>query len=953
MSSSGDGSGYDRDHDCDRDHDHDYDHDDDDDCLPPVTPSSTTATLIVVTSVTNDDIGVKTASDFTDIVTGTKVLPTSTFAGSASGVSLTISSGTYSVAQAPSAGYNVTYSSGCSGTIAAGDTKTCTVSDNDKPLPAPLCSVNGLYGTYNNLPSNHPDVEGTITGVVSGTTPFQYDWYAAKYFSFATTTPVASMNQSSNFFPVNDGLSGDPFYTAIHWTGFVTFPASGTYQIALGSDDDSWAYLNGNLVGSVPGIHSFTQKNFSVTRSTAGTSTIDLYFAERHKVQSGFVFQMPGVTFSPCAPATPTSTPTSTIPSADLAIAKTADVTSTVEGGSVNYTLTVTALGPATSTGVVATDVLPLGLTFVNATASKGTYASSTGQWSIGDLSMSSTATLAVAATAKTGTASTTIVNTATVGENASTTDPNAANNTSAVSIVVVPNVCTTDCGTPTSTPTSTIPSADLFIAKTADVTSTVEGGTVNYTLMVTALGPATSTGVVATDTLPAGLAFVNATSSQGTYASSTGIWMIGNMPASSTAMLAIAVTVQAGTASTTIVNTASVGESASSTDPNPGNNNAMVSVVVTPNVCTSNCGGTATTTADLAITKTVDNANPNGGDTITYIVTVTDLGPGTSTNVTAHDLLPIGLSLNSATTSQGTYAGTGDWDIGTLNPGVAATLVISATVNGQLAGQTITNTATASELSSLPDDPANNSASVGILVQTPTPPPCTSNCGGGGGGGGGGGSSIGVGGGGSAYILTIDNGASSTATTSATLSIFATQAYTMEISNDPSFASSTWIPYATVMPWTLTPGAGTKTVYGRFRAVSGSDVGVAQDSIELLGGQVLGAGTSCGIYLNDYIRLGWNNNPSEVKKLQTFLNGNLGTNLPITGVYGQQDFNVVQQFQTKYHSQVLAPWVPLGLLNDMTPTGFVYQTTKWWINSLYCQALNLPMPSLQVYQGE
>ena len=114
----------------------------------------------------------------------------------------------------------------------------------------------------------------------------------------------------------------------------------------------------------------------------------------------------------------------------------------------------------------------------------------------------------------------------------------------------------------------------------------------------------------------------------------------------------------------------------------------------------------------------------------------------------------------------------------------------------------------------------------------------------------------------------------------------------------------------------------------------------------------MLGTSTSCGLYLNDYIHLGWANNPSEVVKLQTFLNENLGANLPVTGVYGQADFNAVTQFQTKYSSQVLAPWVPLGLPSNMTPTGFVYQTTRWWINRLHCASLDLPMPSLQVYHS-
>jgi len=368
---------------------------------------------------------------------------------------------------------------------------------------------------------------------------------------------------------------------------------------------------------------------------------------------------------------------------------------------------------------------------------------------------------------------------------------------------------------TPTSTPTSTVLSADLSVQKTVDATSTLEGSTVHYTVTLSALGPETSTGVMATDILPIGLTFVNATSSQGDYVSSTGVWTVGDMPVSSTAILMMAAKVDAGTAGQTIVNTAVASESSSSIDQNLSNNSSTIPVVVfatttQPTGCTTDCGG--------------------GGN------------------------LEVVLS-----------------------------------------------------------------------------------------GGGGGGSA--------SYILTIDNGVASTLTTSATLTIYATGAHTMEISNNPSFANSTWIPYTTTMPWTLEPGAGTKTVYGRFRSVSGSDIGVAQDSIQLVAGQVLGISTSCGAYLTDYIRLGWANNPNEVKKLQIFLNGNLGTTLAITGNYNQQDFDAVQRFQVKYHSQVLAPWVALGLPTEMTPTGFVYQTTKWWINELQCESLNMPVPFLSVYQ--
>ena len=268
--------------------------------------------------------------------------------------------------------------------------------------------------------------------------------------------------------------------------------------------------------------------------------------------------------------------------------------------------------------------------------------------------------------------------------------------------------------------------------------------------------------------------------------------------------------------------------------------------------------------------------------------------------------------------------------------------------MNAGTAGQTITNTAVGNESAAVADpNAANNTASVPITVAV-NPSVCTTNCGGGGGGGGGG---TPTGGGGSAYEIAVDGGAPTTATTSATLSLYGTDAYTMELSNSNNFSSSTWIPYATSLPWVLTPGDGTKTVYVNYRNVGGSAIGSANDSIQLVTGQVLGASTSttasCGLYLHEYIRLGAQNNPSEVTKLQTFLNQNLGINLPVTGFYGPATYQAVKQFQVKYHASVLAPWVSYGLPSEMDSTGYVYKTTKRWINNLVCPPLNIPLPVL------
>ena len=84
--------------------------------------------------------------------------------------------------------------------------------------------------------------------------------------------------------------------------------------------------------------------------------------------------------------------------------------------------------------------------------------------------------------------------------------------------------------------------------------------------------------------------------------------------------------------------------------------------------------------------------------------------------------------------------------------------------------------------------------------------------------------------------------------------------------------------------------------------------------------------------YLLEYIRIGANNNPIEVMKLETFLNVFEGENLVVNGIYEQVDFDAVSRFQKKYFDKVLSPW------SHNSSTGYVYITTKKRINELYCE---------------
>lgn len=127
---------------------------------------------------------------------------------------------------------------------------------------------------------------------------------------------------------------------------------------------------------------------------------------------------------------------------------------------------------------------------------------------------------------------------------------------------------------------------------------------------------------------------------------------------------------------------------------------------------------------SDLSITKTAP-AQAEVGETLTYTLTVTNNGPQNSQvyegrGVKLTDLLPEGVSLLSATPSQGTCDDTIACDLGAIKYLRSATVEVQVKV--EQAG-TITNTAAVSP--ERPGDPnlGNNTASAETFVTAPQPP--------------------------------------------------------------------------------------------------------------------------------------------------------------------------------------------------------------------------------------
>ncbi len=235
-------------------------------------------------------------------------------------------------------------------------------------------------------------------------------------------------------------------------------------------------------------------------------------------------------------------------------------------------------------------------------------------------------------------------------------------------------------------------PIADLSLAKTDSPDPVLAGGNVTYTLAAKNHGPASATGVTITDTLPASVTFVSA-STGCTNSGGTVTCAVGSLASGTTATRTIMVkTTQAETLS----NSATVrGDQFDSTT---ANNTATATTTVNP-------------AADLAVAVN-DSPDPAAlGQPLRYTIVVTNNGPSTATGVTLSDTLSKNAGFSSASTTQGTCSSkpvkqTVTCSIGDLASGAAATVTIDVkpTAKG-----TATNTATVTATSPTDPNTTNN----------------------------------------------------------------------------------------------------------------------------------------------------------------------------------------------------------------------------------------------------
>jgi uncharacterized repeat protein (TIGR01451 family) len=360
---------------------------------------------------------------------------------------------------------------------------------------------------------------------------------------------------------------------------------------------------------------------------------------------------------------------------ADVQLTLGVDHPNPAPGDTLTYTLLVQNGGPDGATGVDVTDRLPAGLEFVSATPNQGDYDPISGIWTVGGVSVGALETMTLRARVA-AFGGTSVADTATVSD-ADQSDPSIGNNTAIATV--------------------TVQSADLAVDVAYDLATPNVGDTLTCTVHVSNAGPNTAAGVAATNRLPAGLAFVSASATQGGWASSTGVWSVGTLAPSALATFSLRARVTGAAAGLTIADTAAV--AASTSDPVAANNMAIATASVPA--------------SDLALDVTVDRATPTVADTVTWTAHVTNNGPSVATGVVVSDRAPAGLGFVSATLGQGSWSNaTGLWNVGTLAIGASTTLVIRTLVPVAAAGNAYADTATMTAAAQADPVPANNSAS-------------------------------------------------------------------------------------------------------------------------------------------------------------------------------------------------------------------------------------------------
>ncbi|NRB53755.1 MAG: DUF11 domain-containing protein, partial [Saprospiraceae bacterium] len=228
------------------------------------------------------------------------------------------------------------------------------------------------------------------------------------------------------------------------------------------------------------------------------------------------------------------------IPVIDLELDKSINNATPDVGSNVIFTISVINQGPSDGTGIVVTDKLPSGYSFV--TSSTGSdYNASTGDWDLGDLAVGETKTLEIVATVLASGNYQNLAEVTDANEEDIDSTPDNGVDTDNDGDVEDDDGDEDDGDGVEVDPN---PIADLALDKSVNVEFADGGDIIEFTVALTNQGPSTGTGIVVGDQLESGFTFQSATATQGSYDETTGEWTVGTLVTGQTEFLYITVQV-------------------------------------------------------------------------------------------------------------------------------------------------------------------------------------------------------------------------------------------------------------------------------------------------------------------------------------------------------------------------------------------------------------------------
>lgn len=366
---------------------------------------------------------------------------------------------------------------------------------------------------------------------------------------------------------------------------------------------------------------------------------------------------------------------------AGLTLAMSASTNAVTAGqSSYFYTLDVSNSGPSLARSVLLTNTLPAGISFVGSSSASGATCNAAAfivVCDLGGISAGVTQTLRLDVQAGPSAVGV-LVNRAAVST--SSFDPRGVQ-TATATVVATQN-------------------ADLQVTKAATINNLNVGGVVTYTVVVDNFGPSNASGVVISDLLPVALIGPSVAVVQGSYSLTTSLWSAGAIAAGKKLTMTVAGTIGSVASGQVVTNTALV-HAANQTDPVLFNNGQFVTFTVPLN-------------ADVALFQSATPLSPSVQSLVTLVLTATNSGPETATNVQVVDSLPSQLAFVGQVADSGSYSPTtGVWSVGSLAANASAVLTLTAQVQGS---GSFANSAVISA-NEYDDNLADNQSSLGFAI--------------------------------------------------------------------------------------------------------------------------------------------------------------------------------------------------------------------------------------------